>query len=170
MATANFNIDNKALLVEDEQLECEEYPILGEFDRNTDSTELADYDFKWWKIVLKYGYYSGAIIDYIRINESLDIADSGYCYCETQRELFEWVRSDYGVPIKKLREICGKVGDMEIQYYLDEAMEKIADYLAEIEEKEVLSVMDKIKQKYGYKEITCVGRFSNGEALYEEVG
>ena len=166
MSCPNFYIENKALLVTNDDLEVENHPNLGEYNRNVDGVELSDYDFQWWSIVLKYGHYDAAIIDYTKKYDTLDEKDEVLWNCSTQTELFNFVKENYGLGIGLLRKICGKVGDRDIYDYLDEASEKIGEYLAEIEEEKVKEVIEKISEEYGYKHITCDGIFSNGEAVY----
>jgi len=52
----------------------------------------------------------------------------------------------------------------------EQAKDKIKDYLAEREEHDVNAYIDKLKEEYGYRECTCIGRASNGEAFYQMVG
>ena len=68
-----------------------------------------------------------------------------------------------------MKKVCGKVGDMDIETYIENAYEKLTDYLREKEEIKVNAYLDGVKQLYLYDEVTCIGRASNGEAFYKKV-
>ena len=58
---------------------------------------------------------------------------------------------------------------MDIETYIENAYEKLTDYLREKEEIKVNAYLDGVKQLYCYDEVTCIGRASNGEAFYKKV-
>lgn len=64
-----------------------------------------------------------------------------------------------------------KMEDMDnedCQYYYGECRSKILSrYYAEV--RKVQKAMAKIAADYGFSELICIGRFSNGEAVYEKV-
>lgn len=59
---------------------------------------------------------------------------------------------------------------MDIDDYVEAATEKVGEYLAEKEEKEVNEYIDNLKKEYGYEEVCRVATFSNGETIYRKVG
>ena len=69
-----------------------------------------------------------------------------------------------------MQAICGNVGDMDIDDYVEKATEKVGEYLAKKEEKEVNEYIDKLKEGYGYEEVCRFATFSNGETIYLKVG
>ena len=91
-------------------------------------------------------------------------------YPSTKKELFNECKEAFGLSRWKMQAICGNVGDMDIDDYVEKATEKVGEYLAEKEEKEVNEYIDKLKEEYGYEEVCRVATFSNGETIYQKVG
>ena len=168
MSCPNFYFEHKAILVTNEDIESENLPNLGEHFLEYDGTELSDYDFKWWRIILRYGHYRDAIITYSSKFCELDcLKDEILWECETQAELYAYFHEEYDMPYNVLRAICGKVGDNDIKQYLDTSCDKLFEYLSENEEEDVLQAISKLSEEYGYKPISCVAVMGNGEALYQ---
>ena len=90
-------------------------------------------------------------------------------YYETQKEFFNECHNQFGISYYRLKKVCGKVGDMDIETYMENAYEKLTDYLREKEEIKVNAYLDGVKKLYLYDEVTCIGRASNGEAFYKKV-
>ena len=173
MATANFYYQNRCIVVTDNDYECGNYPTIGEllpnYNRNFPSRYLAEYDFQYHDIIITSGYYCDACIDYDVNDNDVDFIIGGTQYYNTQADFFNECKVQFNLSIYKLRKICGNVGDMGIENYLENAYELLTDYLRSVEEIEVNKVLDKIKEEYGYEEVTCIGRASNGEAFYQKI-
>lgn len=174
MATGNFAYENRCIVVTDEDYEEGNIPPLGEWEKNTSrnypSRLLAvSNDFKFWNIVITSAYYSGACIDYKENDATIEYWLGATYYYENQKGFFNECNNEFGISYYRLKKVCGKVGDMDIETYMENAYAKLTDYLREKEETKVNAYLDGVKQMYGYDEVTCIGRASNGEAFYKKV-
>lgn len=175
MATGNFLYENRCIVVTDEDWEDGNVPPLGKSDKNSSrsysSTLLAvSDDFNFWDIVLTSAYYSGACIDYKENDVTVEYWLGSTYYYETQKDFFNECHNEFGLSYYRLKKICGNVGDLDIETYLENAYEKLTDYLREREEVKVNEYLDGVKKMYCYDEYVCVARASNGEAYYKKVG
>ena len=176
MGAANFAYENRCIVVTNDDWEFGNVPPLKkecyDYNRNYPSTELkVSDDFSFWDIVLTSGYYEHGCIDYVRNCYSVEDEFGWSGNYETLKEFYDAVRKEYPQLTEyRLRKLCGKVSDFKnLDYFIDNAYVEISDYLARIEEIKVNQYLDGVKQNYGYEDICCVGRFSNGEALYQIV-
>ena len=175
MATSNFAYENRCIVVTNEDWEDGNVPPLGEWEENTNrnypSRLLAvSSDFDFWNIVITSGYYEGACIDYKENDIDVEYWIGDTYYYNSQKAFFKECHTDFGISYYRLRKVCGKVGDMDIETYLENAYEKLTDYLRKKEEAKVNAYLDGVKKLYLYDEVTCVGRASNGQAFYQKVG
>lgn len=178
MATGNFSFENRCVVVTDEDYEFDNIPSLGNRvndSRNYPSRILKDYDFfRFYQIVLTSAYYEGACIDFFEKRDVYDIEDwlgqsQYYLY---KNDFIKECCAEFGLSKYRINKLCGTIKDCggDLECWLSNAVEKITDYLKECEAKECNKIIDQIKEDYGYVEVRCVGRFSNGECLYEKVG
>ena len=174
MATGNFAYENRCIVVTDEDYAEGNLPSMGEWEgdsRHYPSRLLAvSDDFKFWNVVITSGYYSGACIDYKENDATIEDWLGATFYYETQKAFFNECHTEFGISYYRLKKVCGKVGDMDIDEYLENAYEKLTDYLREKEENKINAYLDRVKKMYHYDEIICIGRASNGEAFYKKVG
>ena len=173
MATGNFCYENRCVVVTNDDYEIGNLPEMGECvdnSRNYPSYLLKEFEF--WVVVLTAGYYEGACIDYIKHHKRspYDVVQGYIGYPPTKKELFKECKEAFGLSRRKMQAICGNVGDMDIDGYVEKATEKVGEYLAKKEEKEVNEYIDKLKEEYGYEEVCKVVTFSNGETICRKVG
>lgn len=172
MATNNFLYENRCVVVTDMDYEMDNVPDTIEcIDQNRNYPSYLIQEFDFWEVVLTRGYYEGACIDYQEHHyKTLDDVIVDYIgYPNTQEELFHECRRAFGLSERKMRKICGNVSGMNISHYIDNAIEKVGEYLAEQEEVKVNKFIDGLKQLYGYEEYKCFAVASNGEAFYERI-
>ncbi len=164
MATSNFSFEHRCITIDNEDLEVGNYPEIEDSHNGMD--RLTDYidRFSYFDIVMTYGYYAGACIDYVEKSYIEDI-DSFGIYAEDfkdKKELFEAISEQVDIKVSKCYSICRKATK-------EGCIELIDDYLKEREEKEINKILDNIKKEYGYTELSVYARFSNGETIYQEV-
>ena len=175
MATGNFAYENRCIVVTDNDYENGNIPPLGDWEENTSRSypsrllAVSD-DFKFWNIVITTGYYSGACIDYKENDATIEDWLGATFYYATQKDFFNECHNEFGISYYRLKKVCGKVGAMDIDTYLENAYDKLTAYLREKEETKVNAYLDGVKKLYLYDEVTCIGRASNGEAFYKKVG
>lgn len=178
MSTTNFSYQNRCVFVSNEDYEFGNIPTLGNCvnkNRNYPSYILEEYDFfKFYQIVLTSGYYEAACIDFVETNDGYDIED---LLCKSDYYLYkiDFIQdciAEFGISKYRINKLCGTIKDCggDFECWLSNAVEKITDYLKEIEANECNKIIDQIKEEYGYEEICCIGRFSNGEGVYQKVG
>lgn len=173
MAASNFCYENRCVVVENDDLEMDNLPVLGEWvDKSRNYPSRLIENFEFWQVVLTYGYYEGACIDYIEpcSHSPYDVVQGYIGYPSTKKELFNECKRAFGLSKRKMQAICGNVGDMDIDDYVEKATEKVGEYLAEKEEAKVNKFIDGLKQLHGYEEVCRVATFSNGETIYQKVG
>lgn len=173
MAAGNFCYENRCVVVTDGDYEMDNLPVLGEWvDKSRSYPSRLIENFEFWQVVLTAGYYEGACIDYIEHHKHspYDVVQGYIGYPSTKKELFKECKKAFGLSRLKMQAICGNVGDMDIDDYVEKATEKVGEYLAKKEEKKVNEYIDKLKEEYGYEEVCRVATFSNGETIYRKVG
>ena len=174
MATGNFAYENRCIVVTDEDYAEGNLPPMGEWEgdsRNYPSRLLAvSDDFKFWNVVITSGYYSGACIDYKENDATIEDWLGATFYYATQKAFFNECHTEFGISYYRLKKVCGKVGDMDIDSYMEKAYEKLTDELREKEENKGNAYLEGVKKMYLYDEVSCIGRASNGEAFYKKVG
>ncbi|MDE5888563.1 MAG: hypothetical protein K2H20_00940, partial [Bacilli bacterium] len=174
MATSNFKYVNRCIVVTEDDFVLGLTPVMGEsvtpYNRNYPSTYLAiSDDFTFWNIFITSGYYQDACIDYDESDIDVEYYLGGTQYYTTQKAFFNECKLQFNITEYRLRKICGKVGVMDIEDYLENAYEYLTDYLRECERIKVDKCLNQLKQAYGYEEVICMGRASNGESFYEKV-
>ena len=173
MATSNFCYENRCVVVTDDDYEIGNLPETGEcVDNSRNHPSYLIKEFEFWDVVLTAGYYEGACIDYIEHpkRSPYDVVQGYIGYPSTKKELFKECKEAFGMSRRKIQAICGNVGDMDIDDYVEKATEKVGKYLAEKEEAKVNKFIDGLKQLHGYEEVCRVATFSNGETIYRKVG
>ena len=173
MATGNFCYKNRCVVVTNDDYDMDNVPDIGEcVDRSRDFPSSLIKEFEYWNVVITSGYYEGACIDYIEpcSHSPYDVVQGYIGYPSTKKELFNECKRAFGLSKRKMQAICGNVGDKDIDDYVEKATEKVGEYLAKKEEKEVNEYIDKLKEEYGYKEVCRVATFSNGETIYQKIG
>ena len=173
MATGNFCFENRCVVVTNDDYEMDNTQKLFEcVDNNRNYPSWLIKEFEYWEVVLTSGYYEGACIDYIKHHKRspYDVVQGYIGYPSTKKELFKECKEAFGLSRRKMQAICGNVGDMDIDDYVEKASEKVGEYLAKKEEKEVNEYIDKLKEEYGYEEVCRVATFSNGETICRKVG
>lgn len=172
MATNNFNYEHRCVVVTDDDYEMGNYPEYEKKhnvgDRNYPSYIICEFTF--WDVVLTVGYYEAACIDYTEhVGKDIDdILLERIGEPSTQKELFDNLNKAFKLSHHKLREICGNMGDMDAQDYIDKALWEVGEYLAKLEEEKVNAYIDELKEQYCLDEYTCIGVAGNGEAFYEK--
>lgn len=172
MATSNFMYEHRCVVVTYDDYKmgnCPEYDKKHNVgDRHYPSYIICEFTF--WDVVLTFGYYEAACIDYTEhIGKGIDdILLERIGEPSTQKELFDNLNKAFKLSHHKLREICGNVGDMDVQDYIDKALWEVGEYLAKLEEEKVNAYIDELKEQYCLDEYTCIGVASNGEAFYEK--
>ena len=177
MGASNFDFENRCIVVTNEDIEMGNVPSLTDgYNGNGPypTTELTiSNDFRFLDIVLNYGYYEHACIDYIDNGTTCEDWLGDWDYYSTQKELFEFMlnefKSDYKLTSYRLRKICGNKCNLSMEQYYNVAVTRLTEYLREIEEEQVNIVLDTIKNNYGYDEVAISCRFSNGETWYEKI-
>ena len=173
MATGNFCYVNRCVVVTNDDLEMDNIPErikCIDHDRNYPSWLIAEFEF--WEVVLTSAYYEGACIDYIEHHNRspYDVVQGYIGYPWSKKELFKECKESFGLSRRKMQKLCGNVNDVQIDTYVENAMEKVGEYLAEMEEVKVNKFIDGLKQLHGYEEVFCYCKASNGEAFYKKVG
>lgn len=173
MATGNFYYQNRCVVVTNDDYEIGNLPEMGEcVDNSRNYPSYLIEEFEFWEVVLTAGYYEGACIDYIEHHEHspYDVVQGYIGYPSTKKELFKECKEAFGLSRRKMQAICGNVGNIDIDDYVENATEKIGEYLAEKEEAKVNKFIDGLKQLHGYEEYNVSAVFSNGETIYSKVG
>ena len=177
MSAPNFSYDRRCVLVPDDRYETGDYPSLGDcFDDNHAyvSYRLRDYDqFSTVAIVLTTGYYSDACIDIVDDSSLVpELSCSDYHFALlTRDELFGELYYYFKGNISKrmmLRHLKGlDRRDEDYQSKLSYAVDAMFEEVRDRELKKADKVVDGIMKKYGFRELCCTVRFSNGEAWYD---
>ena len=174
MSTCNFAYENRCIVVTNDDFEMDNLPPMGKWlnnDFNYPSRILAiSDDFDFWDIVMTSGYYEAACIDYIESERDVEDFLGSTCYFDTKEEFFKECKNEFGLSDYRMRKICGNMGKMSLEDYLEQSYERLTNYLREQEETKVNKCLDDIKHLYGYEEYVLDWRASNGEAGYRKIG
>ena len=180
MSAPNFFYDRRCVLVTNEDFEFGNVPAHTEpfgNDRCYSSAYLDNYkdDFSTVAIVLTTGYYSDACIDIVdddTLVPELSCADYHLALL-TRDELFDELYYYFKGNISKrmmLRHLKGlDRRDDDYQSKLSYAVDAMFEEVRDRELKKADKVVDKIMKEYGFRELTKVAQFSNGEAWYDYV-
>lgn len=172
MSANNFMYENRCVVVTNEDLESGFLPALyGNATQNRNYPSEFIKEFNFFAVVLTYGYYGDACIDFIEHphRDTYDTVVGLIGYPATQRDFIKECKEVFGVSEKQIRQICGKVDGEPIDYYIEKASEKIGKYMAEQEKVEVNDYINGLILHYGYKEYIRIGVASNGEGFYQEI-
>lgn len=180
MGATNFAYKNRCVVVTDEDYEYENHPERGEYISNYYFRDcyptyvLSDYDFfKFHDIVISTGYYEGGCIDFVEKRGVDDIEyyignqDYYRCKCDFIKE----VNEEFSLSTYRIKKLCGNLKDFggDLKAWINNAYNRVTDYLKEKEAEECHKVIDQIRDEYGYEEYYKTGRFSDGTSLYERV-
>ena len=179
MSAPNFNYERRCVLVRNEDFACGNVPDqhCEEFgdNRSYPSCLLEDYkdDFSTIAIVMTAGYYADACIDIVdredKADELLGYVNyySGHNRQELVSDICYWLGCSRNFANTRLKG-C-RLGSDTYEYDIEEAFIRIVDDWRNAELRKANKVLDEIKKQYGYKELSCSGVFSNGEAWYDEI-
>lgn len=178
MSAPNFSFDRRCVLVPTEDYVFGNCPAIGECfgnDRSYPSSYLADYkdDFATIAIVITSGYYSDACIDIVdredKTNELIGYA--GYYSNYTRKELLDEVCYFLGCSRNFANKFFKglRCDDYNYGRQLEEAFDTLVEAWRDVEVEKANKVVDKIMKDYGFKELTKVAQFSNGEAWYDYI-
>lgn len=178
MSAPNFSYDRRCVLVCNDDFECGNVPACNTpfgNGRSYPSVYLDKYkdDFSTIAIVLTSGYYSDACIDIIdREDKASELLDYTFHYMNLNRkEVLEDVCYFLGCSrnfANKYLKGC-RYGSENYENDLYVSFEELVDAWRDVEVEKANKVVDKIMKSYGYKELTKVAQFSNGEAWYDYV-
>lgn len=180
MSTPNFYFQRRCVLVTNDDYDEGNYPELGKYfdhNRSYPSNRIEEYEdkFSTIAIVMTSGYYSDACIDIVD-DDSLvsELCCLDYQFAKlTRDELFDELYYYFNGNISKrmmLRHLKGlKRNEDGYQSKLANAVDAIFEEVRANEIRKANKVLDELKKEYGYKELICVGVFSNGEAIYNEI-
>lgn len=172
MATGNFCYENRCVVVTNDDYDMGNLPDIGKcVDDSRNYPSYLIKEFEYWDVVLTAGYYECACIDYIEHHKysPAEVVQNYIGYPYSKKDMFDECKRAFGLSKRKMQTICGNVGDKDIDDYIEEATEKVGEYLAEREAVEVNEYIDKLKEDYGYEEVCKVVTFSNGETIYRKV-
>lgn len=173
MATGNFSFKNRCIVVTNDDYEMHNLPPMGEkYNGYTGDRQLAvSSDFDFWDIYLRPGYYEHACIDYERNDNTIEYRLGRGYYYDTQKAFFNECHTEYHISFYQLRKVCGtiKQANNNFDEWLEQAYDKLTDYLAEKEEDKVNEYLNGVMQSYGYEEYAVLWRASNGETAYKKI-
>lgn len=172
MATNNFFYKNRCVAISDADYEDGNLPECENdfFGRN----KMLLQKVLMYDITINIGYYSGGCIDY-SINDSYeDIITDYYGYYYTPCSKKELI-NDICYYCKDTMEISKSslqrlLKGFSMSKDFDAILGKIEDYILPKIESKVNEIINDIKRKYGYIELTRVSTLSNGEAIYKKIG
>lgn len=171
MSTCNFAYSNRCVVVTNEDLEFENHPDLQErrdiFGRNFPSRIIKE--FMFWDVVLTYAYYEGACIDFVENKEPWEIVEDYIGYDCAKEDFACEVTRAFDITKEKVDELCAKIDREDECDWVQDAMEAVGNYLAEMEKPEVNKFIDGIKEEYGFEEVGLIGVASNGEGFYSRL-
>lgn len=172
MATSNFYYKNRCVAISDKDFEEGNLPECESeyFGRN----KMLLQRVLMFNITINLGYYSGGCIDY-EINDSYDniINDFyGYYYTpQTKSEIINdicyYCKDTIQISKCSLQKL---LKGLSLSKDFEAIIDKIEEYILPKIEDKVNDIIDNIKQKYGYPELKRVATFSNGEAIYKQIG
>ena len=190
-ATGNFAYENRCILVTEDDIEDGNVPETDDRPINRNSTfpqyPLIDYndDLKFHSIVLTPGYYEGACIDYVNINDEDDL--EYYDWLCQNRVLDLIYKGDAINTLKSIFSDFPVITEEDFKSAIQSAKDKhislskemrsddspIRKKIIDTYEKDTIAeakkcdkILDEIKRDYGYKELNVFARFSNGETMY----
>lgn len=194
-ATGNFAYENRCILVTEDDIKEGNVPETDDRPINNNRTfpqyPLIDYNdgLKFHSIVLTPGYYEGACIDYVNINDEDDLeyydwlcqnimidnfiykSDAINKLKSTFRDFPVITEEDFKSAIQSAKDKHISLSN-EMQSDDSPIRKKIIDTYEKdtiAEAKKCDKILDEIKREYGYKELKVSARFSNGETMYSVV-
>ena len=136
---------------------------------------LEDYkdDFSTVAIVMTAGYYADACIDIVDREDKAGelLGYSNYYSNHNRQELVSDICYFLGCSrnFANTRLKGCRLGSDTYEYDIEKAFERIVEDWRDAELRKANKVLDEIKKQYGYKELSCSGVFSNGEAWYDYI-
>lgn len=177
MSTPNFSYENRCVHITNEDYEMGNVPETANRSCNDNryypSYEVEATEYPQRKpiahsIVITPGYYEDACLDYI--SNGFDIHnDINGCYrFDTIQEFIEEVQYFYPtISAYRIRKCLGKMGDQTREEYFYKGLDRIAEWVEETDAQLCEEIIDHLAESYGYRELVCTARFSNGEAMYD---
>lgn len=190
MGTANFYFKNRCIVVSDEDMENGNTPSYSKKEsdislRSFPCYPLEGYDeeLKLTELTINSAYYEGACIDWHFNNKTAGdiIGLDLYDHCPTTSELFRDIREFFPNLSRKafrnavhsVRELRGLKRNEHIAKgdewdYIEEIDNAVTELLQKMEAERVNEELTRLAAMYGYDEYEVIGRFNNGEALYQK--
>lgn len=173
MSTGNFAFENRCIVVEDDDFTFENVPKHYEYvqgsNRNYPSYYLEEYRSRFYtlNIVITAAYYSGACIDYTPDDRYLanfyaHENDVEYIVNEIVADF-----KDYKFSKWYLHELVKRAHVAPLNN--DTAFNALFEFLFALEKVKADTILDDIRDEYGYTEVETFARFCNGEVWYQPV-
>ena len=175
MATSNFDYENRCVVITNEDFEDGNIPATNGYIGNrrvyTRLRVDIDEDLRYYDIVITYGYYEHACLDFVEKSNPEDcLSLYGSCEFKNAHELHKCMSEDFGISVPTARRACGKSSENEGFWdYVSAAFERMDDYLKYHEAKICNRIIDRIKKDYGYEEWARYATSSNGETIYRKI-
>lgn len=190
MSTPNFAYENRCVLVTNDDFEYGNVPDFSPRRRidnryyptnEVGESEYVNKDTKFQRphyhaIVVTSGYYSDACLDFVFLDGDMIGIGNDVKYTldyDSVEDFIDDVVDVRDISRYRVRKLLGKRSDRpdeEIWEFLQRGCDAIDEYLMEREKDMCNEIVDYLKSKYGYDELVCTARFSNGEAWYEKIG
>lgn len=172
MGTSNFFYKNRCVAISDRDFEDGNLP---ECEKDFfASNKMLLKKVLMFDITINIGYYTGGCIDYaISDNYESIIADYyGYYYTpSTKKELINdictYCKDTISISKRSLQRL---LNGLSLSKDFEAITDKIEDYILPKIESKVNQIINDIKREYGYIELTRISTFSNGEAIYRQIG
>lgn len=174
MSTPNFSYVNRCIVVSSDALEWGNHPELE--NTNVGDRSYPSYiipaGFRFYDVLLTYGYYEAACIDYQEKDDESWECLLGYRWRDcptTKKEFFSDMKYWFKLSEYRFRKLCNGIKRENFKYewdFTDALCEAVGIYLMEQEEQKVNEYLDKMIEDYGFTEYVCCEIFSNGEAFY----
>lgn len=172
MGTSNFFYKNRCVAISDNDFENGNLPECENdyYGRN----KMLLQKVLMFDITINLGYYTGGCIDYA-INDSYDnIINDFYGYYyepSTKKELindiYHYCKDTIEISKRSLQRL---LTGLSLSKDFEAIKDKIEDYILPKIECKVNTIINDIKREYGYIELTRISTFSNGEAIYRQIG
>lgn len=134
--------------------------------------EKGEYEPSFFRVVMTAGRYGDGVLDYLPTDFTVEdyVPMARYGYVCTIEELVNHFRdADPSVSKRKYRELIGKRGKGDYEEWYEGVIKRVEDYLRAKDKELCDKICDRIMEAHGYKEYTCTGVMSNGEATYAPI-
>lgn len=172
MGTSNFFYSNRCVAISDDDYNTGNVPECENKYFGRDKMLLQR--VLMYNITINIGYYTGGCIDY-EINDNYENIINeyyGYYYTpSTKKEIINDIAyycSDY-ITVSK-RELTKVLRGLRIDKDFEQISDRLDNFILPKIEDKVNDIIDNIKREYGYIELKRISTFSNGEAIYKQIG